>query len=477
MKRTILIFIVILAACVGGIIGSFVTIRVLDFSGPSYTSISNRQQSVLAGNSFDTTLRVPKELNFLATSKGVIPGVVHIRTSYGPGDFSLNPLESFFEMPSRSSGSGVIISDDGYIVTNNHVIEDASNIEVVMNNNQRFYAKLVGADPTTDLALLKIRARNLPFIPYGDSDRITPGEWVLAVGNPFDLNSTVTAGIVSAKARNIGILRDRNNLQIESFIQTDAAVNPGNSGGALVNLKGELIGVNTAIATSSGSYQGYSFAIPVTLVKKVMDDLLEFGKVQRGLLGIQIADLNASIAEQMKLSTSQGVLINRVNEGSAASASGLVARDIIIGINGHDVTSVSELQELVARNRPGEEVKVSYLRDGQLHHANVTLKNSSGNELLEKREIRYTLDGAQVEDVQFKELAGLQLEGGVRIKTLGDGKWKEAGIKEKFIISHIDKVPVDNVSDLNQVLDFKRGAILIEGYYADGERGVYALDW
>lgn len=477
MKRTLLITIVILAACVGGVIGAFISLYFFDFTNAAYSSIDNRQQAVLANYIRDTSSHVPAELDFLATSKGAIPGVVHIRTSYGPGDFSLNPLESFFDVPSRSSGSGVIISDDGYIVTNNHVIEEASNIEIVMNNNQRYYAKLVGTDPTTDLALLKIRAKNLPFIRYGDSDKITPGEWVLAVGNPFDLNSTVTAGIVSAKARNIGILRDRNNLQVESFIQTDAAVNPGNSGGALVNLKGELIGVNTAIATSSGGYQGYSFAIPVSLVRKVMDDLLEFGKVQRGLLGIQIADLNATISEQMKLSISQGVLVNRVNEGSAAHESGLLSQDVIIGINNHPVTSVSELQELVARNRPGATIDVDYVRTGKSETVKVKLKNSGGTEEIEKREVRYTWDDITVEDVPFKELVKLQLEGGVRVKNLGSGKWKESGIREGFIISHIDKIPIDNVDDLNQVLDFKKGGILIEGYYADSQKGVYGLEW
>lgn len=477
MKRTIFILVVILAASIGGIIGSFFTIRFFDFSNATYSSIEKRQQTMLTSYSGDSIYRIPKELNFLGTTKGVIPGVVHIRTSYGPGDFSLNPLESFFEMPSRSSGSGVIISDDGFIVTNNHVIEDASNIEVVMNNNQRYYAKLVGTDPTTDLALLKIRAKNLPFIRYGDSDRITPGEWVLAVGNPFDLNSTVTAGIVSAKARNIGILRDRNNLQVESFIQTDAAVNPGNSGGALVNLRGELIGINTAIATSSGSYQGYSFAIPVSLVKKVMDDLLEFGKVQRGLLGIQIADLNASLAEELKITTSQGVIINRVNEGSAASSAGLRMHDVIVGIEGHPVTSVSELQELVARNRPGAEIKVDFLRSGINKQLKVKLKNSDGNEVMTRRELRKDWSGATIEDVPFKELADLQLEGGVRLKDVHDGKWKEAGIKDGYIISHIDKIPVDNLEDLNQILDFKKGGILVEGFYPDGQKGVFGIDW
>jgi serine protease Do len=477
MKRTIFFLVVVIAAVIGGILGAFFTIRFFDFSNTNYTSIERRQQGLLASYSGDSIYRVPKELNFLATSRSVIPGVVHIRTSYGPGDFSLNPLESFFEMPSRSSGSGVIISDDGFIVTNNHVIEDASNIEIVMNDNQRFYAKLVGTDPTTDLALLKIRAKNLPFIRYGDSDRITPGEWVLAVGNPFDLNSTVTAGIVSAKARNIGILRDRNNLQVESFIQTDAAVNPGNSGGALVNLKGELIGINTAIATSSGSYQGYSFAIPVSLVKKVMDDLLEFGKVQRGLLGIQIADMNASLAEELKLSTNQGVIINRVNEGSAAFDAGMQMRDVIIGIDGHPVNSVSELQELVARNRPGKEIQVDFLRGSARRQMLVKLKNNDGNESLTKREIRTDWSGASIEDVPFKELADLQLEGGVRLKTINDGKWKDAGVKEGFVISHIDKVPVDNMEDLNQILDFKKGGILIEGYYPSGDKGVFGIEW
>jgi S1-C subfamily serine protease len=325
--------------------------------------------------------------------------------------------------------------------------------------------------------LLKVRGRNLPFLKYGDSDRITPGEWVLAVGNPFDLNSTVTAGIVSAKARNIGILRDRNNLQVEAFIQTDAAVNPGNSGGALVNLRGELIGINSAIATSSGSYQGYSFAIPVSLVRKVMDDLLELGQVQRGMLGIQITDVNATIAEEMKLQVNQGVLINRVNTGSAAEQSGLQRGDVIIGIDGHRVSSVSELQEWVARNRPGKEIGVSYIRDGSQHEVKARLRNNEGSDLVAKKIVEYDLKGVEVEDVPYKELAGLQLESGVRIKDLGSSKWNEAGIKKGFLITHVDKIPVDNVEDLIRILDFKKGGILVEGIYANGKKGIYGLEW
>ena len=480
MKRSILVLLVILAACVGGVLGSLFTLRYLDFQTPSYQSIDQRQQSVLANYVPDTSYNAPEGMDFLSTARKVTSGVVHIRTSFGPGDFSVNPLDLYFESPSRSSGSGVIISDDGYIVTNNHVIEDASNIEVVMSNNQRFYAKVVGTDPNTDLALLKIRAKNLPFLKYGDSDRITAGEWVLAVGNPFELNSTVTAGIVSAKARAIGILAARSELQnmhVEAFIQTDAAVNPGNSGGALVNLNGELIGINTAIATSSGGYQGYSFAIPVSLVKKVMDDLLEFGQVQRGLLGVQIWDVDARLAEEMNLSTSQGVLIRGVNKESAAEQAGLLVGDVIVGIDGHNIYSVSELQEWVARNRPGKEIVVAYLREGNLGEVKARLRNSNGNEEVIKRQVNHELGGIEMEDVPYKELTALQLEGGVRVREVSRGKWKEAGIRKGFVIGYIDKVPVDNVEDLNRILDFKKGGILLEGFYPNGQKGTYGVDW
>ncbi|MEO5977252.1 MAG: trypsin-like peptidase domain-containing protein [Chryseolinea sp.] len=478
MKRSILVITVVIAAAIGGILGSFVTIKFFGYPSASYNSIEQRQQSVLTGYSRDTTsYHVPEGMNFLKAAKSVTSGVVHIKTSYGPGDFSVNPLELYMESPARSSGSGVIISDDGYVVTNNHVVEDANNIEVITNNNQRFYAKLIGTDPTTDLALLKIRATNLPYIKYGDSDKIIPGEWVLAVGNPFDLNSTVTAGIVSAKARNIKILQDKNHLEVEAFIQTDAAVNPGNSGGALVNLKGELIGINSAIATSSGSFQGYSFAIPVSLVKKVMDDLLEFGMVQRGLLGIQIKDVDASIAENLNLQVNQGVLVDHVNKESAAEKAGIVYGDVIIGIEGHTINSVSELQEWVARNRPGKEIGVTYIRDGKITQVKARLRNFQGLETVEKKEIRKDLGGVKVEDIPYKELVTLQLEGGVRVKEVGSTKWLQTGIKKGFVIAYIDKVPVDDVEDLNRILDYKKGGILIEGFYPGGKKGTYGVEW
>lgn len=478
MKRSIFVLLVlVIVACLGGVLGSLFTIRYLDVENSPYNSIDDRQRLVLASNNtIDTSYNVPQGLDFLAAAKKVTAAVVHIRTGYGPGNFSLNPLMEY-DRPVHSSGSGVILSDDGYIVTNNHVIEDATNIEVVMNNNQRYYAKLIGTDLSTDLALLKIKAKNLPFVKYGDSDNVRPGEWVLAIGNPFDLNSTVTAGIVSAKARNIGILRERNNFQVEAFIQTDAAVNPGNSGGALVNLNGELVGVNTAIATSSGSYQGYSFAIPVSLVRKVMDDLLEFGEVKRGLLGIEIGDVDARIAETLKLSVNQGVLVNGVRPGSAAEQAGITAGDVIVGIDEHPVNSVSELQEWVARNRPGAEIKVGFVRGNEQRNVTARLKNSEGNELMQKRDVRYTIDGAEFEDVPYQELAKLLLEGGVKVKRVDEGKWQQAGLKKGFIIGFIDKIPVDNVEDLNRILDHKKGGILIEGYYNDGKKATFGVEW
>jgi len=478
MKRSLILLLVFCSACIGAVIGTLITIRYISIP-PAYTSIEQRQNMKFTNHDdvSDSAIKIPRELNFEFAAKAVTPAVVHIRTSYGTGEFSLNPLDSYLNPQAHSSGSGVVISDDGYIVTNYHVIEEASNIEVVMNNNQRFYAQLVGKDPGTDLALLKVKASHLPFLRYGNSDSITPGEWVLAIGNPFDLNSTVTAGIVSAKARNIGILHDRNNLQVESFIQTDAAVNPGNSGGALVNLKGELIGINSAIATSTGSYSGYSFAIPVSLVKKIMDDLLEFGEVQRGLLGVQIVDVTASLAEDRNLDITQGIFINTVNKGSAAEKSGIEKGDVITHVDDHFVSNVSELQEWVARNRPGATVLITFRREGVSKTVKVRLKNYEGSDITKKKEVMFDIEGALLEDMSYSELTRLNLDGGVRIKSLREGKWKKAGIKEDFIITFVDKVAVDNVEDLNRILEIKKGGILIEGKYKNGDKGTIGIDW
>ena len=294
-------------------------------------------------SSTTTISEVPE--NFVNTSNKVTPSVVNI-----------NALRGSYR---ASTGSGVIISSDGYIITNYHVVEDAGNYQVTLNNKQNLKARLIGTDPTTDLALLKVNARNLKGIEFGNSDIVQTGEWVLAVGNPFNLASTVTAGIVSAKGRNINIIEGE--YSIESFIQTDAVVNPGNSGGALVNIKGELVGINTAILSETGGYEGYSFAIPSNLVKKVIRDLKEFGEVKRAILGVSIMDVDADMASDLELPNVAGVFVRRVNPNSSAETAGLRSGDVIVGINGTAVSSTAELQEQVARYRPGDTISVEFL--------------------------------------------------------------------------------------------------------------------
>jgi len=474
-RRTFFLGIVlasVISALVAAVVVSSLTIVPVDNE-----SISQKQSQVSFTNYSDSSISIPKGVNFVYAAEKAVVGVVHIRASYSSGDRSMNPLEGFFRNPAQSSGSGVILSSDGYIATNNHVIENANEIEVVLNDNRSYMAKLIGTDPTTDLALLKINAQNLNFIEYGDSDDIRFGEWVLAVGNPFDLNSTVTAGIVSAKARNIGILRDKNNLQIESFIQTDAAVNPGNSGGALVNLNGRLVGINTAIATPTGNYAGYSFAVPVSLVKKVMDDLLEFGEVQRGLLGIRIGDVSARLAEMEDLSVVNGVYVSQVNENSAAKEAGLVRGDVIVAIDNTPVNNVSELQEMVARNRPGDEIEVTYVRGAEKKNVNAVLKDFEGNTVLENKEFKSSIEGAKFEELSNEELDLYDINNGVQMVSISDGKWWEAGIKEGFVITTIDKLRVTSIADLHNILDTKSGGILVEGVYPDGEKSVYGMNW
>jgi len=319
---------------------------------------------------------VSGNFDFTHAAEKTVNAVVHVKTTYNIRQQSADPfLEFFFGRPlqqepryQQASGSGVIISQDGYIVTNNHVIAKARDIQVVLNDKRTYSASLVGTDPNTDIALLKIEETNLPWMEFGNSDSLRVGEWVLAVGNPFNLTSTVTAGIVSAKARNINIIDS--DMKIESFIQTDAAVNPGNSGGALVNTRGKLVGINTAIASQTGSYTGYSFAVPITIVNKVVSDLKMYGTVQRGLMGIQIADITDEMKKTLNLTTMQGVYVGNVIQGSAAAKAGLQIGDVIIAIDGRSISSTAELQETVGRHRPGDTIQVQYIRNGQ---TNVTI--------------------------------------------------------------------------------------------------------
>ena len=449
-----------------------------------------------------STYAVPEGLNFVAAAAAVTPAVVHVMTEYAAPavdqrQMQMDPfLRQFFgdqleqfhgQSPQREgrgggqgSGSGVIIAANGYIVTNNHVIEKASKIEVVLDDKRKFEAELVGADPNTDLAVLKVKADNLPFVKYGNSDDVKVGQWVLAVGNPFNLNSTVTAGIISAKGRNIDILRRKDNMGIESFIQTDAVVNPGNSGGALVNLNGDLIGINSAIASHTGSFEGYAFAIPSSLASKVVDDLLKYKVVQRALLGVQIQEVDAKLASEKKLPTLNGVYVQGLSESSAASAAGLKTGDIITKINDVAVNTSSQLQEQVARFRPGDKIKVNYLRGNTPSEVMAILRNATGTTSVVREEpalasVKY--EGATLAPVPAREQAKLGLEGGAKISGIKGSNFRETGIADGFIITRIDKNQVSKPADVKKYLDEARdrSGALVEGVYPDGRKAYYPI--
>ncbi len=432
------------------------------------------------------------QVSFVNAAQMVTAAVVHIKVTGsqesaqqgGNEDESFDPLEYFrkhgFSMPSpgpsAKAGSGVILSEDGYIVTNNHVIDGGGNIEVVLNNKKSYKADIIGTDPNFDIALLKIDPKEkLPFVSYGNSDEIKVGEWVLAVGNPFNLTSTVTAGIVSAKARNIRLINGSS--PVEAFIQTDAAVNPGNSGGALVNARGELVGINTAIASETGSYAGYAFAVPVNIVKKVVDDLHKYGKVQRGYLGINITDVDAKKAEENDLKDIKGVFVEKVNESSAAMDAGLKKGDVILKVDNVEVNAVSELQEQISRHKPGDKVVITYLRDNAQKTVDVVLKNEAGNtKITESASVETGRAlGAEFASMDRNSLLKLNLKNGVKVTKVNPGKFKNAGIPEGFIITRIDKKEVSSVGDVTGAIVNKKGGVLIEGKNPNGSDGYYAL--
>jgi serine protease Do len=426
--------------------------------------------------------------NFVVASSMATPAVVHIKTKSNPkAQNEMNEeqdLRLFFGRPDlffgnpgpqMGSGSGVIISNDGYIITNNHVIKGADEIEVVLNDKRSFSAVIIGTDPSTDIALIKISASELPTINYGNSDDVQVGEWVLAVGNPFNLTSTVTAGIVSAKGRNANILGGGSS--IEAFIQTDAAVNPGNSGGALVNVKGELIGINTAIATNTGAFSGYSFAVPVNIAKKVAEDIKNFGTVQRAFLGLQIRDVDAALVNEEELKVNNGVFVSDFLPNSAAESAGIKKGDVIIQIDQNKVKATPELMEIIGRKRPGDKITVTVNRKGQLNDFTVTLRNAEGKTSIVKKESTDLAQvlGGEFENVSKKELDALKIEGGVKVKRLTAGKLKETGIREGFIITKIDRSLVNSTKELLKILEDKKGGILIEGYYSNGSKAYYGF--
>ena len=380
----------------------------------------------------------------------------------------------------EGAGSGVIISPDGYIVTNNHVVEKSAEIEVTLNDKRTFKAKLIGNDPNTDIALIKIEAENLPVIIFGNSDDLKVGEWVLAVGNPFNLTSTVTAGIVSAKARNINIINSQ--MKIESFIQTDAAVNPGNSGGALVNTRGELVGINTAIASQTGSYAGYSFAVPVSIVQKAVADIKQFGVVQRAVLGVEISDINDKLAKEKNLKTLEGAYVGKVADNSAAKAAGVKEGDIITNVNGVAVKSVAELQEQVGRYRPSDKITIDVLREKSTLKLKVELKNRQGTTGIVSAQSSDEVLGATFKDMTDKTRQQLGLEYGIEIKSLSKGKFADAGIKPGFIILKINNQPVRSSEDVQTAYDAainngsQEKVLFIAGAYPNGKVIYYAVN-
>ena len=441
------------------------------------TGITNANPPIKLSNSTATNLiSMPSFEN--AASK-TLNSVVHIKTisSNHPNVINDPFQDLFFGHPKSKqreisgSGSGVIISNDGYITTNNHVVKGAEEIEVTLNDKRTYKAQVIGTDPTTDLALLKIEANELRAIYYGNSDNVNIGEWVLAVGNPFNLNSTVTAGIVSAKGRNINILKEA--YAIESFIQTDAAVNPGNSGGALVNQDGELIGVNTAIASNTGSYTGYSFAVPVNMVKKIMGDLLKYGTVQRALLGIQIRDINQEWAKEKDISNLKGVYITKLLLNGAATDGGLQEGDIIRKVGSSPISSTAELQEQIGQFHPGDIVKITFERNGNLLVKEITLKNKLGTTASVKKEILFL--GAKLDKVSSDEQKELGIESGVKISDLKIGKFMREGIKKDFIITKINNKKVSNPEQVIALLKNKKGGFLIEGVYPNGVKSYYGF--
>ena len=418
---------------------------------------------------------------FELAAKQTVNSVVHIKTiaTKHATNHQMDPFQDFFfgrpqKAPQQEivgSGSGVIISEDGYIATNNHVVDGAVKIEVTLNDKKTYNGKIIGTDPNTDLALIKIEEENLPAIYYGNSDDVNIGEWVLAVGNPFNLTSTVTAGIVSAKGRNINILKE--DYAIESFIQTDAAVNPGNSGGALVNQNGELIGINTAIASNTGSYTGYSFAVPVNMVKKIMGDLAKHGAVQRALLGVRIQEINQDLAKKNSITNLEGVYISEVMNESAAEDGGLKSGDIIRSINGNKVKSPSELQEKVGQYRPGDLVNVQYERNGNIENAALTLKNKLGTTESVVKDIFFL--GAKFGKISMKEKKELGIKEGIRIENLNDGKLLQQGVREGFIITKLNHKTVTSPQQLIETLKTIKGGVLIEGVYPSGAKAYYGF--
>ncbi len=425
------------------------------------------------------TYLLPQNTDFTVAAAKSVNAVVHIKTIIGikPRNYDnfFGSLRGYiYGQPQQALiafGSGVVISPNGYIVTNNHVVAGANKIFVTFNDKQEMEAKIIGTSPSTDLALIKVDAKDLPYLTYGNSDNLKVGQWVLAVGNPFNLTSTVTAGIISAIARNIHILKGK--TAIESYIQTDAAVNPGNSGGALVNTAGQLIGINAAIASQTGVYEGYSFAIPVNLVRKVVSDLMNYGQIQRGYLGIQIQNIDANFAKKMHLHDLDGVYVAMVIKGSGADKAGIKKGDIITAINNHPIKDMSVLLGITGQYSPGNVIRVSLLRDRKKETVRVTLENKNGTTGLIKAQKMFYSDvlGAMLKTAPENELTNLNIDNGLKVVSVRRGILQKGGIAEGFIITKVNNREVNNKEQIKRALSQNNNNVVkVSGIYPNGMR-------
>jgi Do/DeqQ family serine protease len=465
---------------VSGILGAYVfyslhspAVLVQDFTKKTKTE-SNFESINYKGSVINNS-------DFVKASSSSTPSVVFIKTLSNQQNY-VDPQFDFFSQfdffgqrgPVASSGSGVIVSENGYIVTNYHVIKGANTIEVILNNKKQSYqAKLVGSDPSTDIAVLKIEAKQLPHIVFGNSDDVQIGEWVLAVGNPFNLTSTVTAGIVSAKGRNINIVN--NQFPIESFIQTDAAINPGNSGGALVDLEGRLVGINTAISSQTGSYIGYGFAIPSNIVSKIIKDLIDFKEVQRGYTGMEISDIDSRLAQKLSISNNLGVYVSSVLAESPADKAGIRTGDVIVKINGKEIDSKAIFDELMAYMRPGDKAKFTFLRNGKETEATFGLINKEGNTaILRKGTITSESLGADFQSLPKLEKDKLGIKNGIKIYNIKRGKINNIGLSEGFILIALNKKQYEKPEDLITDFEQLKGQVVMEGIMPNGGRMVFS---
>ena len=493
-----------LMTCGVAVISSVVTVTALASAGKhDVVQTGGDQCERGAGKLYTVSSAVTPPTDFTHSSENTINGVVSIKsyaTSRGNSgmDGYNNPLyEFFFGVPGqrvprqhqstpqerqRGLGSGVILSTDGYIVTNNHVIDGADRLEVTLNDNSIYNATVIGTDPTTDVALLKIEADNLHVIPIGNSDELKVGEWVLAVGNPFGFTSTVTTGIVSAKARSVGAAARGRAMGIESYIQTDAAVNPGNSGGALVNINGELVGINTAIYSETGNYVGYSFAIPSSIVTKVVTDIKQYGTVQRAVLGVLFSELTPQLAKEKGITiVNDGILVGEVLDRSAAMDGGIKAGDVIVDINGVAIHNTAQLQGEISKYSPGDKISVRYVRDNTSYSTDVVLQNSQGNTNVTKSS-DFTALGCAFKELSASQLREFRLSSGVQVAGVRDGKFKNAGIRDGFIILDINNTRVREKDDIEKIYNaiMRSGGtdkvMFITGIYPTGRKVYYAVD-